>query len=71
MSQITPKFYREHINGLMKTDRLPIANTDFAAGGVTCKLGVLCNYDSAVLNSNFVHLIKFSAANQHIRQAQK
>jgi len=24
MSQITPKFFREHINGLMKTDRLPL-----------------------------------------------
>ncbi len=31
------------------------------------KAGVPCFYDSEVLNSNFVHLMKFSAKNPHHR----
>ena len=41
------------------------ANSRFA------KAGGACFYDSEVLNSNFVHLIKFSAENLHLRQAAK
>jgi hypothetical protein len=41
------------------------ANSRFA------KAGVWCFYDSKVLNSSFVHLIKISAENPRLRQAQK
>lgn len=30
------------------------ANTGFASGGVTCKLGALCFYSSSVLADSFV-----------------
>ena len=33
------------------------------------KAGVSCFYDSEVLNSSFVHLIKFSAINPRLRKA--
>jgi hypothetical protein len=33
------------------------------------KAGVLCFYDSEVLNSSFVHLMKFSAKNPRLRKA--
>ncbi len=39
------------------------ANSRFA------KAGVLCFYDSEVLNSSFVHLMKFSAENPRLRKA--
>jgi len=39
------------------------ANSRFA------KAGVSCFYDSEVLNSSFVHLIKFSAKNPRLRKA--
>jgi hypothetical protein len=39
------------------------ANSRFA------KAGVLCFYDSEVLNSSFVHLMKFSAKNPRLRKA--
>jgi hypothetical protein len=35
------------------------------------KAGVLCFYDSEVLNSSFVHLMKFSAENPRLRKAAK
>ena len=35
------------------------------------KTGVSCFYDSEVLNSSFVHLIKFSAENPRLRKAAK
>src|SRR5690606_5425426 len=35
------------------------------------KAGVSCFYDSEVLNSNFVHLLKFSAENPRLRKAAK
>jgi hypothetical protein len=41
------------------------ANSRFA------KAGVSCFYDSEVLNSSFVHLMKFSAENPRLRQAPK
>jgi hypothetical protein len=39
------------------------ANSRFA------KAGVSCFYDSEVINSNFVHLMKFSAEIPRLRQA--
>jgi hypothetical protein len=33
------------------------------------KAGVPCFYDSEVLNSSFVHLMKFSAKNPRLRKA--
>jgi len=41
------------------------ANSRFA------KAGVSCFYDSEVLNSSFVHLMKFSAENPRLRKAAK
>ena len=35
------------------------------------KAGVSCFYDSEVLNSSFVHLMKFSAQNPRLRKAAK
>ncbi|WP_396196264.1 hypothetical protein [Flavobacterium sp.] len=35
------------------------------------KAGVSCFYDSEVLNSCFVHLMKFSAENPRLRKAAK
>jgi hypothetical protein len=35
------------------------------------KTGVSCFYDSEVLNSSFVHLMKFSAKNPRLRKAPK
>jgi hypothetical protein len=43
----------------------PAGNSHFA------KAGVSCFYDSEVLNSSFVHLIKFSAENPRLRKAAK
>lgn len=38
----------------MTTERNTAGNTGFASGGVTCKLGALCFYSSAVLVDSFV-----------------
>jgi hypothetical protein len=35
------------------------------------KAGVSCFFDSEVLNSSFVHLMKFSAENPRLRKAAK
>jgi hypothetical protein len=35
------------------------------------KAGVSCFYDSEVLNSSFVHLMKFSGKNPRLRKAAK
>jgi hypothetical protein len=35
------------------------------------KAGVSCFYDSDVLNSSFMHLMKFSAENPRLRKAAK
>ena len=45
--------------------RTPACNSRFA------KAGVSCFYDSEVLNSSFVHLMKFSAENPRLRKAAK
>jgi hypothetical protein len=42
---------------------MPAANSRFA------KAGVLCFYDSEVLNSSFVHLMNFCAKNPRLRKA--
>jgi hypothetical protein len=52
----------------MKTyikSRMPATNSRFA------KARVSCFYESEVLNSSFVHLIKFSAENPRLRKAAK
>ena len=45
--------------------RKPTPNSRFA------KAGVSCFYDSEVLNSSFMHLMKFSAKNPRLRKAAK
>jgi hypothetical protein len=44
-------------------DKTPAGNIRYA------KAGVSCFYDSEVLNSSFVHLMKFSAKNPRLRKA--
>jgi hypothetical protein len=46
-------------------ERKTAANSRFA------KAGVSCFYYSIVLNSSFLHLIKFSAENPRLRKAAK
>jgi hypothetical protein len=57
------------MNGLQaideRTTRTATTNSRFA------KAGVLCFYNNKVLNSSFVHLIKFSAENPRLSQATK
>ena len=48
-----------------RQNRMPATNSRFA------KAGVSCFYDSEVLNSSFVHLMKFSAENPRLRKAAK
>tara|TARA_R110002096_G_scaffold225698_1_gene415024 strand:+ start:1806 stop:2003 length:198 start_codon:yes stop_codon:yes gene_type:complete len=45
--------------------KITSANSRFA------KAGVSCFYESEVLNSSFVHLMKFSAENPRLRKAAK
>lgn len=52
------------LDNLMKT-KTPACNSRFA------KAGVSRFYDSVVLNSSFVHLMKFSAENPRLRKAAK
>ena len=49
----------------LTTERKTGANSRFA------KAGVSCFYDSEVLNSSFVHLIKLSGKNPTLRKAAK
>jgi hypothetical protein len=42
--------------------RIATANSSYPKGGVSCF------YDSEVLNSTFVHLMKFSAKNPRLRK---
>ena len=51
----------DNITKLLK--RMPAGNSRFA------KAGVSCFYDSEVLNSSFVLLMKFSAENPRLRKA--
>jgi hypothetical protein len=50
---------------MTKKEEQRTANSRFA------KAGVSCFYDIEVLNSNFVHLMKFSAKNPRLRKAAK
>jgi len=50
---------------LITTIKARTANSRFA------KAGVWCFYESEVLNSSFVHLMKFSAKNPRLRKAAK
>jgi hypothetical protein len=50
---------------IIDEERKPTAICRFA------KAGVSCFYDSEVLNSSFVHLMKFSAKNPRLRKAAK
>jgi len=47
----------------IQTKRTPATNSRFA------KAGVSCFYESEVLNSSFVHLMKFSTKNPRLRKA--
>ncbi len=49
----------------MTTERKTTHNSRFA------KAGGSCFYDSEVLNSSFVHLMKFSTNNPRLRKAAK
>ncbi len=50
---------------MTKKEEQRTANSRFA------KAGVSCFYDSEVLNSSFMHLMKFSAKNPRLRKATK
>jgi len=54
----------EYVN-ILDRDKQRTANSRFAKAGVTCF------YESEVLNSSFVHLMKFSAKNPRLRKAAK
>jgi len=47
------------------------ATKQYAANSRFAKAGVSCFYDSEVLNSSFVQLMKFSAENPRLRKAAK
>lgn len=49
----------------LRQDRMPATNSRFA------KAGVWCFYESLVLISSFVHLMKFSTENPRLRKAAK
>jgi len=49
----------------MTSKKTTTANSRFA------KAGVSCFYNSEVLNSSYVHLMKFSAKNPRLRKAAK
>ena len=48
-----------------RQEKSPATNSRFA------KAGVSCFYESEVLKSSFVHLMKFSAKNLRLRKAAK
>ena len=48
-----------------------IKNRKTGANSRFAKAGVSCFYDIEVLNSSFVHLMKFSAENPRLRKAAK
>jgi len=53
------------------TTNSPTGQRRVAYNSRFAKAGVLCFYDSEVLNSSFVHLMKFSAKNPRLRKARK
>jgi hypothetical protein len=46
-------------------------NRKAACNSRFAKAGISCFYDSEVLKSSFVHLMKFSAKNPRLRKAAK
>ena len=58
---------------MVKTDMdmKPTFDKKTACNSRFAKAGVSCFYDSEVLNSRFVHLMKFSAENPRLRKAAK
>jgi hypothetical protein len=66
MEKFTEQNYNDRkLKQIAKTEGSPATNSRFA------KAGVSCFYDSEVLNSSFVHLMKFSAENPRLRKAAK
>jgi hypothetical protein len=64
----TPKLAKEYVFPYADKDGRKIStcgNSRFA------KAGVSCFYESEVLNSSFVHLMKLSAKNPRLRKAAK
>jgi len=55
----------------LKNLRMTSDESNTAANSRFAKAGVSCFYDSEVLNSSFVHLMKFSAKNPRLRKAAK
>lgn len=57
--------YLRHLISLSRNGQteMPAGNSRFA------KAGFSCFYDSEVLNSSFVHIMKFSAKNPRLRKA--
>jgi hypothetical protein len=55
----------------MNTTLLILDKKTAAGNSRFAKAGVSCFFDSEVLNSSFVHLIKFSAENPRLRKAAK
>jgi hypothetical protein len=57
----------------MLKDKLTNSRRNRSTGGNSrfAKAGVSCFYDSEVLNSCLVHLMKFSAENPRLRKAAK
>ena len=57
--------HMKHLAEQRTSNRTPACNSRFA------KAGVSCFYDSEVLNSSFVYLMKYSAKNPRLRKAAK
>ena len=55
--------HMKHLAEQRTSNRTPACNSRFS------KAGVSCFYDSEVLNSSFVHLMKYSAKNPRLRKA--
>ena len=66
MEKFTEQNYNDRkLKQIAKKEGSPATNSRFA------KAGVSCFYDSEVLNSSFVLLLKFSAENPRLRKAAK
>lgn len=57
---------------MVKSERTNLL-IDKSAGAniIFAKAGVWCFYESEVINSNFLHLMKFSAKNPRLRKYEK
>jgi hypothetical protein len=61
---------RQNLKRILETS-LELKAKKTTANSRFVKAGVWCFYDSEVLNSSFVHLMKFSAENPRLRKAAK